>query len=166
MKKRTTALDLWPEEPFFPSKEEQTPDGDATRSASASDTEVEGVEIPKLQINDVPQNKKNLNPTCVTPLIESLARPYFSSLTTVGQRLDRSIDGVVETELVRNRIYKDLLNKLLDTFHSPPPQIRFDEESLKSGRNRKNLWRTYGSVFLDGKEFTVACILHRLRPRH
>lgn len=164
MRKRTTALDLWPEEPFFPPKEEQTPDGDT----SASDTlaEVEGAEEPNLQINDVPQNKKNLNPTCVTPLIESLARPYFSSLTTVGQRLDRSIDGVVETELVRNSIYKGLLNDLLDTFHSPPPQIRFDEESLKSGRNRKNLWRSYGSVFLNGEEFTVACKLHRLRPQH
>lgn len=154
MRRRTTALDLWPESPLFPAV--TAPIGLVDETDSIAHKENDG----EKDLDDIgfPQNRKNLNPTCVTPLVESLARPYFANLIVAGDPLSQSIDGVVEKQLLESKIYKQLLNCLLDTLHSSRPTIEFRNEHLKCSRSAKNPWRLYSSVFLNQEEFTVSSL--------
>ena len=146
---RPQALDYWPD-PFDYKNGEQLDPVPESEPEPEPEPESNGY-IDEENLFDT---SKNLNATCVTPLIASLAEPFFHNLLVAGSQL-QTIDGIVAKNLTRSIYYKTHLYSLLDAARGPPAHIRFQADKRIFSRHRRSTNTLYSSVELDNEIYNV-----------
>ena len=153
-RKRPSAVELWSDRPAYltgdqehveveeapaapPPRRQAEEDDDDFDDDDDDDDEADSLERPS--------RNKNLNPTCVTPTISTLAQTIYRDLhVATTESHTANVDSIKKSVLISSAEYIEYMDRLLELVHSRPFDVSFEDEyrlNRASFRTRDTFYR-------------------------
>ncbi|KAL5519396.1 hypothetical protein ACEPAH_1079 [Sanghuangporus vaninii] len=132
---RPSAVDLWPDKPAYltgdqePIEVEEAPvPAPPPRRQIEDDDDFDDEDEEESDSVERPSRNKNLNPTCVTPLIAKLAQNIYRDLhvARTGPH-PKNVDVLKKSSLVSSAEYIEFMDRLLELVHARPFDVSFED---------------------------------------